>query len=177
VAQSQLPFNVVSKVTREIEITRLEQTPPTPKPRLDGATVLAQTNRPDKGAPVMDYRNASQDVGPRDGNLSSSPPLIPPAQLLSDVVPRAGPRNSIKQSLPQTDSDRASTLTDINLKSGSITGGSRIWLRGIDFPSNVGYLTVLSGSGRQICGFHDICSPVPFLGDTKSCPQGLRVCI
>ena len=36
---------------------------------------------------------------------------------------------------PKTDGERTPTLTEVNPDSGSITGGVRIWLKGMDFPA------------------------------------------
>jgi hypothetical protein len=57
-------------------------------------------------------------------------PLPQPAQspVRSSVQGRA-------ISPPKADGEHTPTLTEVNPDSGSITGGVRIWLKGVDFPA------------------------------------------
>jgi len=107
--------------------------------------VRARSARPPQRNPSgSESINHSLPDNPRDtpqGSQhqgASSPPLI-----TSPRSPRAGispdPPNSMKttnQTItpPRTDGEPVPTLTEVNPESGSITGGARIWLKGVDFP-------------------------------------------
>lgn len=82
------------------------------------------------------------DINPRDipqGGQhpeASSPLLTPQSGATSPDPPNALKRPNQTIAQPRTDGEHAATLTEVNPDSGSITGGARIWLRGVDFPAN-----------------------------------------
>jgi hypothetical protein len=165
VARCQLPFsfNVMPKPqgprfpakheTRKR--AQLEQTggaPPAPgprfvRPKVDGANVVAQRNPPaninehiNHPAPAIDHHDAS--IGPQPNKGS---PSISPSLLLSLGPPRnAGPSRSAAPTevfdqaiTPQiTDEQRFPTLREVNPESRPITGGARVWLKGVGFPAH-----------------------------------------
>lgn len=152
-AQHRLPFsfNVVPRLPNQGKRKRaqLEQEgdPPAPEPpavrrRKDDANVLAQTNPPQNHqvhhlAPGIDHQDALEGVQSTDGSSSSSSPLVlppqPPHNISSSSAPLKPPNEAIAP--PRTDVEPVSTLTEVNPESGSITGGARIWLKGLDFPA------------------------------------------
>ena len=76
-------------------------------------------------------RNIPQAGPYREGDSSSaSPPAVSPPR---NAVPWKAPNPVIPP--PVTDGEGAPTLTEVNPEHGSITGGARIWLKGIDFPA------------------------------------------
>jgi len=64
-------------------------------------------------------------------------PLPLPSQNAGTNSDQYSPWNPTTQAIapPRTDGEPIPTLTEVNPESGSITGGARVWLRGIDFPS------------------------------------------
>ena len=49
--------------------------------------------------------------------------------------------------LPRIDAEPIPTLTDMNPEQGYITGGARIWLKGMDFPA---HFPLFAGFGTAI---------------------------
>ena len=150
-AQCRLPFsfNVVPRPStqgkRKVEQTDL----PAPdtravRRRMDDGNVLTsrtgyeQVHHP---APDIDHQDASEDFQ----SCTDIAPSFPPLALPLDPRRSAGsssarwevskpPNQAIAP--PRTDSECATTLTAVNPRSGSITGGARIWLQGINFPTH-----------------------------------------
>ena len=94
----------------------------------------------DHPMPAFNPRNAPQDRG--DSSSSASPvaaPLPIPwnAGPNPEPISARNPPNPPQQAIAplRTDGEPAPTLTEVNPESGSITGGARIWLKGIDFPA------------------------------------------
>jgi len=84
----------------------------------------------DHPMPPLSYRGAPQDH--EDSSSSPSPPA-PPAVHLPRPPQNVNPQGTAP---PRTDGEPpAPTLTEVNPASGSITGGARIWLTGMDFPA------------------------------------------
>jgi hypothetical protein len=154
VAQYRLPlsFNVVPKVTagqgqrppttqrkrkraqREPEDENSpDLEPPANRPRRNNANARPA---PTFGDPVV-----PQAVPPREGSsstLSSSP--VPPPQPLRTAEPRTAPLNATMpptqtSAPPTTDGETVPTLMEVNPAQGAITGGTKIWLKGLDFPA------------------------------------------
>ena len=83
--------------------------------------------------------NAPQGGQYHEGGPSNvSPPTVlppqPPQNAGGPVSPWKTPNPVI--ALPRTDAEPTPTLTDVNPEQGPITGGARIWLKGIDFPAH-----------------------------------------
>ena len=114
------------------------------RPRFDGALqrdAADEQNDHPMSAPTINPRNAPQHGQYREGDSSSaSPPAIPPLQPPRNAGSHSGPISAWKPPNsaippPRTDGEPTSTLTEVNPESGSITGGARIWLKGIEFPA------------------------------------------
>ena len=133
-AQCRLPFsfNIFSKL------------PPRPRP----STIPGTRKRPQPEADDGDPRAPKQrTVRRRMGNANALAPKNPPGngQIHSPALdignqssPRGhedGPSSSLVISTPKIDGERPPTLTEVNPDSASITGGVRIWLKGMDFPA------------------------------------------
>ena len=148
-AQCRLPFsfNVLSKLPRgprppEIPATRKRRRPGqkdgdplaperTVRRRMDGNGQIHH--------PAQDIGHPSTPQGHED-NSSSFPPLVPPPQPAQNVDLSSAELNTIKPpyravSPPETAGERTPTLTEVNPDSASITGGVRIWLKGMHFPA------------------------------------------
>jgi hypothetical protein len=141
VAQHRLPFsfNVVPRLPkgqkrkRGQEEIQSEVNQRNVRPRLDDPpqrdTDEEQNALP---MPAVDPRNVPQGSQHCEGNSSSAlPPGVPPA------VPNSGPLSSQPPNAapPRTDVAPIPTLTEVNPEAGPITGGARIWLKGINFPA------------------------------------------
>ena len=124
---------------------------PAPDPRairrqVDDANVLVQINRTGNElthhpAPDVDRQDAPEDVQPCEDSTPSSPPLAPPLDPRRGACSsstRLDAINPPNQAIapPRTDGECAPTLTEVNPESGSITGGVRIWLQGVNFPAH-----------------------------------------
>ena len=75
------------------------------------------------------------------GPSNASPPTVSPSQPPQNAGPNPGPLIPWKPPIPviappRTEAGPTPTLTDVNPEQGSITGGARIWLQGIDFPAH-----------------------------------------
>ena len=92
------------------------------RPRLDPSS--EQIYHP---APDVNYQSSLQDVQSHEFN---PPPLVLPIQ-----PPRDAGANSGAISPPRTNDEPIPTLTEVNPEAGSIRGGARIWLKGINFSS------------------------------------------
>ena len=82
--------------------------------------------------PALDIGNKSAPQG-REAISSKSLPLLSLVQPAGSAGGSSAQLHAI--SPPKTDGERPPTLTEVNPDSGSITGGVRIWLKGIDFPA------------------------------------------
>ena len=144
-AQYRLPFSfrVVAKLPNGRKRIREPDEPlvvdqRNVRARVDDLTRRgADDERNDHPMPAVNSRNAGQY---REGDSSSaSPPAVSPPQPLwnagnpGPVSPWKPPNPAIAP--PNTDGETGPTLTEVNPESGSITGGARIWLKGIDFPA------------------------------------------
>ena len=95
----------------------------------------------DHPMPATHPRNAPQD--PESSSSSSPPPTMPHPQpprnagLASDPSTVSKPPDQAvpPPPPPRIDGEPAPTLTEVNPESGSITGGARIWLKGMEFPA------------------------------------------
>jgi hypothetical protein len=88
-------------------------------------------------APVTDY---PEDVQLSQGSSSGSPSLALPPHLPQNVDRGLAPPTASKPpneaiAPPRTDGESTATLTEVNPGSGPITGGVKIWLKGMDFPT------------------------------------------
>ena len=83
--------------------------------------------------PATSIRDAPEDGRDRFGSSSNSSPLIQPTQLHWDTSAIKPPDKAIFP--PRADGEHPPTLTEVNPESGSITGGVRVWLTGLDFPA------------------------------------------
>ena len=160
-AQCRLPFsfNVLAKLPlklrqrllatqgrkRRAGFDQAEGSPPPPEPplvpsRVGDPSVLSQGNPPSSGqihhtALVVDQQDYPQGVQSLEDSLSSSPPLVPPQPgWNAGPISTPLPTRQFTMQAPRTDGEPTPTLTEVNPESGPITGGVRIWLKGIDFP-------------------------------------------
>ena len=149
-AQCRLPFsfNVVPKLPRtgtrrkrkrlELEQTEGAALAPEPRsvrPRLGDANVLVHSHPPiseeiDHPAPAMNHQNSLRAARSHEDGSFNSPSLALPTQ-----PPPNANTNSEAIGPPRPDGDPTPTLTEVNPETGSITGGARIWLKGINFSS------------------------------------------
>ena len=163
VAQCRLPFsfNVLAKLPldfrqrllatqgrqRRADFDRAEGSPPAPEPsrvpsRVDDTNVRPQSNHPSSWQThrpllVVDQQDSLQGFQSSEESLSSSPPPVLRPQLNWNVGTISNPLpagQSTMQALG-TDGEPTPTLTEVNPESGPVTGGARIWLKGIDFPA------------------------------------------
>lgn len=91
-----------------------------------------QTDHP-MGA--FNLRSATQA---HDGSSSSpSPPASPPQNAAPNPEPISWglPQQQQGVAQPRTEDEASPTLTEVNPESGSVTGGARIWLKGMGFPA------------------------------------------
>jgi hypothetical protein len=109
---------------------------------MDDANILALINPPSSGqihlpALSVDTQDSLQDVLSLDSSLSSFPSLVLPSQPSWISGPNSEPLTAQQPPMqaPKTDGEPSATLTEVNPESGPITGGARIWLKGINFPS------------------------------------------
>ena len=131
-----------------MQLEQAERAPPAPgprfvRPRVNDPSTVAQANSPNiswrihRPAPAIDHHDASQT---HESSSPSSPSLLP-SQPPRDAGSIASPPITTKPpqaiTLPRTDEECAPTLTEVNPESGSITGGARIWLKGVDFPAHI----------------------------------------
>lgn len=154
VAQCRLPFsfNFLSKLPPGLRLSTILDTrkrrrpeqdvgdPPASeqrvvRPRMDDAGDLPPTNPPGN----EQIHHLAPDIGnqyaPRGHNDSSSSslPLAPLPQPAWSADVSSAQLQAI--SPPKIDGLRPPTLTEVNPDSGSITGGVRIWLKGMNFPA------------------------------------------
>jgi len=128
------------------------------RPRMDGPNVTAQIHplgndpihhpaqlRPPRydqihhPAQDIDRQGASEVVQSWEDSKFSGNPLASPAPApqtgdLSSTSLEVTNRPNQVIVLPRTDGECEPTLTHVNPESGSTTGGTVIWLAGIDFP-------------------------------------------
>ena len=90
--------------------------------------------------PTTNPRDSPQGGQHQEASSSSSPPLMGPSWPLRnagaspDLFSTTRPPNRVITP-PRTDGECTTTLTEVNPGSGPITGGVRIWLKGVDFPA------------------------------------------
>jgi hypothetical protein len=94
-----------------------------------------------RGAPQgWQYQGRQYREGEGDSS-SASPPAVSPPQPSqprnagpnpSQISPAKQPNPAIAP--PSTDEGPTPTLTEVNPEHGSVTGGARIWLKGMEFP-------------------------------------------
>ena len=150
VAQHRLPFsfNVVAKLPPQKRTRRqMEQSEePSVEDRRnvrarfhDFSQRNADHERNDDPILAVNPRNAPQGGQYHESHPSSvSPPTVslpqPPRNVGGPLSPWKMP-NPVTAP-PRTDPEPTPTLTDVNPEQGSITGGARIWLKGMDFPAH-----------------------------------------
>jgi len=114
------------------------------RPRFDDSSqrgAADERNDHPMPAPAINPLNAPQGSQYREGDSSSAPPpAIPHPQPPRNAGSNSGPLSAGKPPNstippPSTDGEPTPTLTEVNPESGSITGGARIWLRGMEFPT------------------------------------------
>jgi len=114
------------------------------RPRFDDSSqrdAADERNDHPMPAPAINPWDAPQGSQYREGDSSSAPPpAIPHSQLPQNAGSNSGPLNAWKPPNsaippPRIDGEPTPTLTEVNPKSGSITGGARIWLKGMEFPA------------------------------------------
>jgi len=156
VAQCQLPFSF--KVVPKLPTTQgkrkraqVEQRdlpapdPPAVRRRIDGSNVLISRTGNEQIhhlAPDIDHQDASEDVQSCEDITPSSPLLTPPLDPRWSAGSTFARLDAIKppnQAIapPRTDGECAPTLTEVNPKTGSLTGGVPIWLQGTNFLSHL----------------------------------------
>jgi len=99
-----------------------------------------QGNQIHHPAPDIDHQDAPEVVQRYEGSTSSLPPLASPPVPPQNASSSSAPLDAIKPlnqpiAPPRTEGESVPTLTEVNLESGSITGGATIWLQGMDFPA------------------------------------------
>ena len=130
---------------RRVDLERADNSPPDPEPRFvrPRRDVLVQTDPP-SNAQVHHSAWATDHQDPFlqyfEESFTGSPSLVPLPQLPSNAGPDSEPLSAWKPptraiALPRTDGEPIPTLTEVNPESGSVTGGARIWLKGMDFPA------------------------------------------
>jgi len=150
VAQHRLPFtfNVVAKLKlpqgQKRTRHQIEEPPvvdqrnvrPRRVPQID-----ADDERTDHPMPAANPRSAPQGGQYREVDASSvSPPPGSPPRSSRNAAPNPGQHSTWKPPPPaivppSTEEGPTPTLTEVNPESGSITGGARIWLKGMEFPT------------------------------------------
>ena len=147
-AQLRLPFsfNVLAKLPRRpsppaIPVTRKRRR----SEQEDGGPQRTVRRQMDGNGQI---RHPAQDIGHpsvpqgHEESFSNSLPLVPLPLPVQNADLSFSQLSTIKPhyqaiSLPKTAGERAPTLTEVNPDSASITGGVRIWLKGMDFPALV----------------------------------------
>ena len=117
-------------------------------PTVDQRSVRPRFDDPSQRDPPGDnHRSPTNHLcgSPRCGrhcnsSPSSPPPPILPPQLHSSVCPSPKSLNdmiTLAQAIapPKADKEATPIVTDVNPELGSITGGTRVWLKGMDFPT------------------------------------------
>ena len=109
---------------------------------VDSSRKDADYERNDDAILAVNPPNAPQGGQHREGDPSNaSPSTVLPPQPPQNAGPNPGPPSSWKPpnpviAPPRTDAEPTPTLTDVNPEQGYITGGARIWLKGMDFPAH-----------------------------------------
>jgi hypothetical protein len=130
----------------------MEQPEGTP-PAVDQRSVRPRFGDPSQRDPLGDERPDDRDLtnnlqdspkrGPHhNSSSSSSPSLIPFLQLPWSACPSSELLNNMtspgqSMSPPRIDGDVTPILMEMNPESGSITGGTKVWLKGMDFPTTL----------------------------------------
>ena len=151
VVQSRLPFtfNVVAKVEppqgQKRTRRQIEESPAgdqrNVRARRDGTPQRGTDDeRNDHPMVAANPRNAPQGGQYREGDASSAPPpAVSPPQPPRNAAPNPGqhsPWNPPPAIVPPSTDERPTpTLTEVNPESGSITGGAKIWLTGMEIPT------------------------------------------
>ena len=154
VAQYRLPFSfkVVAKLPRGQKRKRRQIGQPEEASVEDRRNVRARFHdfsqrdadheQNDDPMPAANPRNGPHGGQYREGDPSSaSPPTVSPPQPPQNAGSKPGPLSPWKPpnpviSPPRTDAEPTPILTDVNPEQGSITGGARIWLKGMEFPAH-----------------------------------------
>jgi len=106
----------------------------------DGNVLISRTGNEQihHPAPDLDHQDASEDVQSCEDITPSSPPVAPPLDPRRSAGSTSVRLDAINQAIapPRTDGDCDPTLTEVNPKTGSITGGATIWLQGTNFPAH-----------------------------------------
>ena len=113
--------------------------------RLDDTNVTIRRDPLDDGeahpsVPLVDHQDSFQSVQFFEDSSTIVPPLDTLPQLPWNVASHSEPFGVSKHPVrtitpPRTDGTPLPTLTEVNPESGSVTGGARIWLKGINFPA------------------------------------------
>ena len=113
------------------------------RPRFDDSPQRDTENeRSDCPIPAIIPRNAAQGGQHRKRDSPcTSPSRVSPLQPPRNAGPYPGPLSPRKLpnpaiDSPRTDGEPTPTLTEVNPEQGSITGGARIWLKGMDCPAH-----------------------------------------
>ena len=104
------------------------------RPRKDGANALAQRNLPCNGQnhyPALDMGHGSAPRGHKGNSCSLT--LVPLGQQARSAG--LGPAHFQAISPLKADAELPPILTEVNPDSGSVAGGVRVWLKGMDFPA------------------------------------------
>ena len=128
---SKLPKSATRRKRKRVEFEQVEGAAPEPRsvrPRPDGANVPVQRNLP--SIEGIHHQSFPQGVQSREHGSFNPLPLVIPTRPR-----RSADANSEAIAPPITESERTPTLTELNPDAGSIRGGARIWLKGINFPS------------------------------------------
>lgn len=184
-AQCRLPFsfNVLAKLPPELRqrllttqgkkrrahFEREEGTPPGPEPSLipppvGDVNVVTQSDTPNSGQVdhAVDQPVSLLGVQSSEDSLSRSPTLVrhpQPRWINAGPTSNPLPAQQSPMQAPRSDGEPIPTLTEVNPESGSITGGTRIWLKGIDFPIRcplfvrfgTTVVPTVSSMGRRFC--------------------------
>ena len=146
-AQCQLPFSfIVLPKPPPVpgQISRKKRAPPEGaalapdprfvRPRLDDVNVPVQRNPLSSEeihhpAPATNYRNFPRGVQSHEDGSFNRPSLVVPPQNIATIPGAIAP--------PRIDCEPPPTLTEVNPEAGSLTGGARIWLKGINFSPRI----------------------------------------
>ena len=136
----KLPSTATQRKRKRLELEQTEGAALAPeprfvRPRLDDANVLVHSHPPiseeiDHPVPARNHQNSPRAAQSHEGGSFNSLSLAIPTQ-----PPPNADANSETIGPPRPDGDTTPTLTEVNPETGSITGGARIWLRGINFSS------------------------------------------
>ena len=135
--QPRLPATKSKRTRREMEGASSNANDRNVRTRFDDppSRNLPSHDQTDHPMGAFNPRSATQA---RDGSSSSpSPSASPPqdAAPIPEPIPWGPPQQQQGVVQPRTEDEASPTLTEVNPESGSVTGGARIWLKGMDFPA------------------------------------------